>query len=296
MKEFQKPKIELDIEELRKESDWLTPYILPNGVKTKPGKNKRISKKDLEKTRVIQSFNVNGKNVLDVGCSEGIYSFYLAELGANVMGIDIDNKRIKKANFVKNILGYDNVKFEHGDILNDKYLDNLPKFDLIIAWGLLHRIPDPFNAIIHLGSKCDAISFEWRAPIILYPSNFSAALHVPKGNFEWKNLYNEYEVTPIISSHEIAEFWRITPGYVKALLKRVGFKNFKTNTIKREAGSLKFLYNSFRFIAGYIIHKNKVFSWEPSMRIHLLAERKSEKIGMTKYNNNKPKQWDGRFM
>ena len=39
-----------------------------------------------------------------MGCNEGFFSMEMASLGADVNGIDIDEKRILKANFIKKVL------------------------------------------------------------------------------------------------------------------------------------------------------------------------------------------------
>jgi len=41
---------------------------------------------------------VEGKNVIDIGCSQGIVSILLARQGFEVVGVDIDDKAIEYAN------------------------------------------------------------------------------------------------------------------------------------------------------------------------------------------------------
>jgi len=50
--------------------------------------------------------------VLDLGCGEGVISKYLArQKKRNVIGMDLDIKRVQKSN-------QDNLKFMHGNVLN----------------------------------------------------------------------------------------------------------------------------------------------------------------------------------
>ena len=297
--------VNYDLDELNRlsmEGNWMTNYKLPDGQFTKKMNPKRLTGKDYNKTKMLLSLDVRGKRVLDFGCSEGIYSFYLADNGADVVGVDLDEKRIKKAKFMKKILGYDNVSFICGSIFDRDLLNELPHFDLIIAWGFLHRVPDPFNALTIISSKCDTISLEWRAPAMLFPRSFSVALHLPTGNFEWKNL-NQKAIkgnkdSLNLKGEELAEFFRVSPGYVESILNRQGFGFYNYNKIKNEINFLNLSKSWIKFWLTLFKIQNKPFSWSPSCRIHLLAERNQ---GSLSFNSARLKDqnladWDGRFI
>ena len=294
-KSIHKVDIRNGLKNLSLDGEWLTRYLLPDGSYTRTQKGYPISKKDWEKTKTINSFEVSGLNVLDIGCSEGIYSFYLAEKGAKVLGIDIDKMRITKANFIKKALGYNNVRFECGSILDKKYRTNLPQVDLVIAWGFLHRVADPFNALIIMGSLCNSISLEWRAPAMLFPPGLSGAVHNPKGKFEWKNIDADFATR--LRNQDLAEFWRMNTGAVFAILKRYGFNVYDLNTIKKEANILGVTFNWIKFLLNICVKRKKIIGWKPSRRIHMLAE-KQKKMSPLKICNDrefKPALWDGRF-
>ena len=295
--------IEQELADLTRESDWLTPFQLPEGHYTKSPKRTSKYSKDYAKTKMIRCFELKGKHVLDIGCSEGIYSFYMAEQGAKVMGVDIDEKRIRKANFIKKCLGFRNVQFETGNVLDPVYRLRLPHFDLVLAWGFLHRIPDPFNVLMTLGSLCQSLSLEWRAPSFLFPDGFSAAIHSPEGMFEWKNVSiiesNDTKIVnqkkPLVSG--LADFWRLTPGAVAAITKRMGFDEFKVSTIKNETNVLQVAASYVKLIMRFIIRSYQPFAWAPSRRVHMLAERKPGQLAHHLLDSDELKvaDWDGRF-
>jgi len=107
--------------------------------------------------------DIKGMRVLDVGCSEGFFSLKLAELGAReVVGIDADKLRIKKARSVSQILGISNITYEVADIF-DNDVERYGRFDFVLCMGFLHRVPYPYEAIRRLAAMSDVILFEWKS-------------------------------------------------------------------------------------------------------------------------------------
>lgn len=83
--------------------------------------------------------NVEGKEVLDIGCGRGNLSFYLARKGANVIGIDLSKNFI---NFCKNKPTKLNLKVEFR-VMNAQipdFEDNT--FDIIVGSRIIHHLPD----------------------------------------------------------------------------------------------------------------------------------------------------------
>jgi 2-polyprenyl-3-methyl-5-hydroxy-6-metoxy-1,4-benzoquinol methylase len=80
--------------------------------------------------------------VLDIGCLEGGITLALGEAGGPVVGIDIRDANLAKANFARDVLGLFNVEFLQADMLN--LLDyNLGTFDVIVCAGTLYHIDAP---------------------------------------------------------------------------------------------------------------------------------------------------------
>ncbi|SVD10474.1 uncharacterized protein METZ01_LOCUS363328, partial [marine metagenome] len=123
---------------------------------------------------------------------------------------DIDQLRIKKANFVKSVFDVNNPKFDIIDIYSDEF-KNLDKFDFCLCMGFVHRIPDPYSAIKAIGDKTDTILFEWKA---LKQGHHSDSI----AKFSEKDIDNiDYYGT---------EYWILTYNALEAILKRNKFKFF----------------------------------------------------------------------
>lgn len=95
---------------------------------------------------LLQDIRIRDKDILDFGCGDGVYSFKMAELGANkVIGIDVShsmieiannklqNKKTEKVNFIK--AGGDNLPFE----------DN--RFDIVFCNFVLHHFKNTLNPL-----------------------------------------------------------------------------------------------------------------------------------------------------
>lgn len=81
----------------------------------------------------VERFIPKKGKILDLGCGEGIFTNYLGLSSPlrNIIGIDLDETRIKKANH-----GVKNVAFFYGDAI--KY--EMPRVDCIIMFHLLHHL------------------------------------------------------------------------------------------------------------------------------------------------------------
>lgn len=79
-----------------------------------------------------------GKNVLDVGCGNGRWTYGLAELGANLTAVDINQIAIDET---KKAIDSFNIKKEFYISPLENLSQNLPskKYDLVFCWGVLHH-------------------------------------------------------------------------------------------------------------------------------------------------------------
>ena len=96
--------------------------------------------------------------VLDAGCGNGCVSYDIAKKAKKVVGIDIDEVKIRDA--IKNFL-LDNIEYICGDIINWQFKQ---KFDVIILSNVLEHLEDRvefLKKIKRLGTK-----FLIRIPLI----------------------------------------------------------------------------------------------------------------------------------
>ena len=192
------------VQDLSKDQEWNHFYDL-KGVRTRsqhvdsPGYN-------INKWERLQSLiSVEGKEILDVGCSDGFYSIQCAQSGAkSVLGIEIDEIRIRRANLAKDVLSVENVSFEVRDLYK---FSNSDRFDSIMALGMLHRVPDMNMMLQKLSDLTDELVLEYKS----YSKNEDCCYD---GGGQTKlNKYNSLHQVP-------------TDLYVENRLKALGFNNF----------------------------------------------------------------------
>ena len=73
-----------------------------------------------------------GLDVLDLGCGDGTTAVPEAQLGANVLGVDIASNLVAAGNERAKALGLTNLRFQEGDATDLEELDD-EQFDLVIS-------------------------------------------------------------------------------------------------------------------------------------------------------------------
>jgi len=191
----------------------------------------------IRNARVARSFDLAGKRVLDIGCAEGLHCLYMAESAQEVVGIDHRASVIARANANKKALGMSNVTFKCCDIRDPKIYEGLPRFNLVVAWGFLHRIADIFSFLQALEPMADALSLEWRTPVLPFMYKLSAAYHSTVGDaLDPMNLeptragvVAQGQYPRVVSDNNKIEgstgFWDPTPGAVRTVCGRLGYKH-----------------------------------------------------------------------
>src|SRR2546426_707995 len=86
----------------------------------------------------------SGMHVLDVGCGDGTTAVPAAQLGADVLGVDIASNLVQAGNARAQQLGLDNLTFQEGDASDLQGLDN-EQFDLVVTIFGAMFAPRPFD-------------------------------------------------------------------------------------------------------------------------------------------------------
>jgi ubiquinone/menaquinone biosynthesis C-methylase UbiE len=86
----------------------------------------------------------SGLEVLDLGCGDGTTAVPAAQLGANVLGVDIAANLVAAGNERAEELGLNNLRFEVGDATDLSLLDD-ESFDLVISIFGAMFAPNPFG-------------------------------------------------------------------------------------------------------------------------------------------------------
>src|SRR3954468_6005357 len=85
-----------------------------------------------------------GLDVLDLGCGDGTTALPAAQLGANVLGVDIARNLVEAGNARAQSLGLTNCRFQEGDASNLSDLAD-DSFDLVISIFGAMFAPSPFE-------------------------------------------------------------------------------------------------------------------------------------------------------
>lgn len=129
-----------------KNSDELDQYYWEQGYFHLNPNNKTKYIRDFSEIRLrdISLFTlgqIEGKEILDIGCGTGLYSLTFLKLGAKtVCGQDLSQSYIKNISEKAKSLGYSNFVGKVGDCANLQFDDN--KFDLIFSGDVFEHITD----------------------------------------------------------------------------------------------------------------------------------------------------------
>ena len=94
---------------------------------------------------IKSKINLRGKVLLDVGCGGGILSEAMAKEGAHVTAIDQGEKVIKIAQ-LHNLESKLDINYKQLNI-EDFYIKNKNKFDVITCLEMLEHVPDPASIV-----------------------------------------------------------------------------------------------------------------------------------------------------
>jgi SAM-dependent methyltransferase len=86
-----------------------------------------------------------GLDVLDLGCGDGTTAVPAAQLGANVLGVDIAGNLVAAGNARAEALGLTNLRFQQGDATDLNELED-ESFDLVVSVFGAMFAPKPFDA------------------------------------------------------------------------------------------------------------------------------------------------------
>src|SRR5215216_919150 len=85
-----------------------------------------------------------GLQVLDLGCGDGTTALPAAQLGADVLGVDIASNLVAAGNARAQALGLANLRFQEGDATDLHELDD-EQFDLVVSIFGAMFAPKPFD-------------------------------------------------------------------------------------------------------------------------------------------------------
>ena len=164
-----------------------------------------------------------GKQVLDVGCGGGILAESMAQIGAQVLGIDLSSKPLKVAQLHAMEAGISGLQYR--EVAAEALAAELPaSFDVITCMEMLEHVPDPASVVQACARLVKPGGWVFFSTLNRNAKAFVMAIvgaeHVlkllPKGTHEYARF---------IRPHELASWCR------EANLAPMGFKGLEHNPL-----------------------------------------------------------------
>jgi ubiquinone biosynthesis O-methyltransferase len=171
--------------------------------------------------------------VLDVGCGVGTLSLYLADQGAQVVGLDISPRAINLAQLAQHQLGLDTVRFQVGELPHQKLVSS-SRFHLVICSEVIEHIPDD-----------EAFAKDLRDQLVR--GGYLVLTTPSKDNVLYRRgFYEQFDA-------EVGHLRRYTPSTLKHFLRSTGWRVQKLRPVEGPLRNFLFTTNwgwVIKFIKG----------------------------------------------
>ncbi|MBV9004639.1 MAG: class I SAM-dependent methyltransferase [Solirubrobacterales bacterium] len=114
----------------------------------------RISEAERSLIDMLGQDRLNGMTLLDIGCGSGLFSLAAVRLGAaRVHSFDFDRQSVAACEELRRRHAPEakDWTIEEGSILDGAYVEQLGRWDVVYAWGVLHHTGDMERALEHAG-------------------------------------------------------------------------------------------------------------------------------------------------
>ena len=154
---------------------------------------------------ILSKCNLNGKNILYIGCGGGLLAEELCKNGANVTGIDSSKKSISIAAQhakEKNLT----IEYKNESIFD---LEETKCFDYVICFEMIEHINNPDMLINKINKITKNQSMIFLSTINRNLKSFILAKivaeyilnYVPKGTHQYGKFITPYELTSLLEKH-----------------------------------------------------------------------------------------------
>lgn len=160
-------------------------------------------------TRQIQNHfqrnDIKGLNILDVGCGGGLVCEPLAQIGANVTGIDAGEKAIEIA---KDHAAFNNLDITYYHETSDTHKG---QYDVVLALEILEHLDDIETFIVSLKKLIKKDGLIIFSTLNRTPKSFALGIvateyilrWVPTGTHQWKKFIKPSELAREVEKNEM---------------------------------------------------------------------------------------------
>lgn len=159
------------------------------------------------------------RTVLELGSLEGCHTVALARKVDSVLAIEGRAENIRRAEFIRDIYGVDNVRFVH-DNLETATLRDYGAFDAVFASGVLYHLPEPWRLLQEIATVTRQL-FLW--------THYAARKEVKLGGY-WGCYFGEAGIQSPTSGMSKRSFWPTFDELIR-MLGKSGFN--KTRVIEK---------------------------------------------------------------
>lgn len=228
------------------------------------------------KFMLASSLKVDGLRVLDFGCGPGVLSALLSNRAREVVGVDHWPERIESARRLARNKNIKNIRFECLDARNVAAIQALGQFDVVICWGVLHRIADHVSLLHLLARLAPVICLEWHAPLFPFASKFRLGYFPRSSTLDKANLLGETNE----KDQGDSKFWCPSIGAVQEILSQASFTELHLIGIgERLRGEL---FGTARACLGALkrIVCNSSLSKVPVARVYVTYTKEGAQFGI----------------
>jgi tRNA (mo5U34)-methyltransferase len=211
--------------EVEQMGPWFHNLHLPDGTQTAPGHP--LGDFPTVKWRQIAPFipeNLEGYEALDIGCNAGFYSFELAQRGAQVTALDIDDRYLQQAQWAARRYGlHERIDFRKGSVYSLAREEK--RYDIVWFLGVLYHLRHPLLALdilrdITRGYLVLQTMTCPGAPPARVPENIGLDERAFMNTRGWPRMaFIEHSL-----ENDPTNWWAPNPACVEAMVRAAGFR------------------------------------------------------------------------
>jgi SAM-dependent methyltransferase len=183
---------------------------------------------------LFDGIDLRDKSFIDIGYGQGLSLIIAAQMGAKVLGIDVDKDNIEALRRVQQAVGYPEViPTRCASILDEGFInEHRGRFDIVHSWGVLHHTGDMKKAI---ENACALVAEGGHFICAIYNRHWTSPL--------WKIIKRSYNRLPVSLQRAMVALFYPMIYAAKFLVTR--------DNPKQMDRGMDFLHDVVDWIGGY---------------------------------------------